>query len=118
MNTIELEKPIKSDFLDDNIVKLGISYYSDNGALAMLAMNPKDEYLADVTVNLPETNLLDKFSFFLNANDTAKAVANNLMDNQIVKRLPMTATSGFNVYHAYTIVDDNFKKQVAKAINN
>lgn len=52
MNTIELEKPIKSDFLDDNIVKLGISYYSDNGALAMLAMNPKDEYLADVTVNL------------------------------------------------------------------
>lgn len=65
MNTIELKKPIKSDFLDDNIVKLGISYYSDNGALAMLAMNPKDEYLADVTVNLPETNLLDKFSFFL-----------------------------------------------------
>lgn len=52
MNTIELEKPIKSDFLDDNIVKLGISYYSDNGALAMLAMNSKDEYLADVTVNL------------------------------------------------------------------
>lgn len=118
MNTIELKKPIKSNFLDDNIVKLGISYYSDNGALAMLAMNPKDEYLADVTVNLPETNLLDQFSFFLNANDTAKAVANNLMDNQIIKRLPMTAASGFNLYHAYIIIDDNFKKQVAKAINN
>lgn len=30
----------------------------------------------------------------------------------------MTAASGFNLYHAYTIIDDDFKKQVAKTINN
>lgn len=40
------------------------------------------------------------------------------MDNQIIKRLPMTAASGFNLYHAYTIIDGNFKKKVAKAISN
>ena len=119
MRYIELKKPIKTEFTGDTVTTIIVAKYTYNGALAMVAANDEGERIANITVNLDESMFLNKNCFFLDASQTANEIKDFWLKEGIIKKINgLRATSGFNSYQAYEILDPSFKDEIRKANDN
>lgn len=121
MGYIELRKPIKTKFAGDTaITTIMVSKYPNHGgALSMMATTDECKPIANITINLYESTFLDDNCFFLEVSQTAKEIKDFWLKEGIIKKINnLRATSGFNIYDAYEIVDPILKDEIRKANSN
>ncbi|WP_304682242.1 hypothetical protein [Lactobacillus taiwanensis] len=88
--------------LDEKIKYIFVGTYFTNDSTALIAFNEADERLSDISINVPESMLLDDNQFFLNDTNTAESFKNFAEENGYLKPIGMKSNLG---YYAYELTD-------------